>query len=137
MTKGTIRLRDGSAFYDFSHTMKEVNVAVSGITERFDRLEVEVKQLTESDETKIAEKAATTPLASLASMFKSDVASTIGSDETRLDYNKDRQLHQAGPEETKADEPGTVGIPLVDGFIKEQRTGNRAFTLPGQPNGQQ
>lgn len=121
---------------EIGNTMKEVSEAVSGVNERFDRLEVEVKNLKKSDESKIAEKAATTPIASLAAMFKSNYSSTIGSDATRLDYNKDRQLHQAGPEETKGDEAGGLGITTIDGFIKEQRQ-SRSFALPGQPNGQQ
>ena len=121
---------------EIGNTMKEVKEFVSGMGEKLDQLGVEVKQLKESDETKIAEKAATTPQISLAAMFSSAV-STVGSDATRLDYNKDRQLHQAGPEETKGDESGGLGIATIDGFIKEQRK-NRSFVLPGQPNnGQQ
>jgi hypothetical protein len=119
---------------EISNTMKEVNAAVVGFTERFDQLEVEVKQLKESDESKIADKSVTTPPLSLAAIFKSE-SSAIGKDATRLDYNKDRQLHQAGPEETKGIEAGGLGIKTIDDLIKNQRE-SRSFSFPGQPNGQ-
>jgi hypothetical protein len=116
---------------------KAFNDNINALNETLIQIGAEVKQLKEADETKIAEKAATTPQASLSALFGSYATSAIGSDEAKVDYHKERGLHQAGPEESEADVPGTVGIPIVDGFIKEQRTGERAFTLPGQPNGQQ
>lgn len=121
---------------EIGQTMKSVNDAIASFSERFDRLEVEVKQLKETDEAKIADKAATTPRMSLAALFTNEVTSTVGKEATRLDYNKDRTLHQAGPEETKGLEAGGLGIPTIDGLIKEQRT-SRSFALPGRPNGQQ
>ena len=120
---------------EIGQTMKSVNDAITSFSERFDRIEVEVKQLKETDEAKIADKAATTPRMSLAALFTNEVTSTVGKKATRLDYHRDRTLHQAGPEETKGLEAGGLGIPTIDGLIKEQRM-SRSFGLPGQPNGQ-
>ena len=105
-------------------------------TERLDQLGADVKQVKQTDETKIAEKAATTPQLSMAAMFMSSFESAIGSDEARLDYNKDRQLYNAGPEETDEEVPGGLGVSLIDGFLKEQRSGQTLF-MPGNPHGQQ
>jgi len=121
---------------DMAVAIKDVSDHLGAITEQLTQLGAEVKELKESDEIKIAEKAASTPQASLSALFASYATSAIGSDAAEVSYHKERKLHQAGPEEAE-DGPGSTGIPIVDGFIKDQRSGNRGFVFPGQPNGQQ
>ena len=81
-----------------------------------------VKELTKSDEQKIAEKAAATPKASIADM----IGSVIGLSETRIDGRT--KLAKDGPEETEPITESETGITLIDGIKKA----NREY---GQPRG--
>jgi len=120
----------GGPINEIKHSLKEQG-------EKLDLLGADVEKVKQDDATKIAEKAATTPPLSYAAMFTSSFESAIGSEETRLDYNKDRGLYRAGPEENDDVVPGGLGVGVIDGFLKEQRSGQTLF-MPGNPNnGQQ
>lgn len=85
----------------------------------------ELDALKQTEDARITEKAADTPAASLSAIIARTI---VGNTDAKIDYHKDRELHQAGPDESEATHimgAGFTGIPSIDAMIKEQRSGNR------------
>lgn len=96
----------------FISVMEETVKAVVGIGDRLKELESIVKELKESDERKIANKAANTSLASLTELLN---RSAIGNEEARIDGRT--TLGKSGPAETQPEPEKRTGIPMIDGWL--------------------
>lgn len=104
-----------------------VRQAVAEIREAVDGLGKELKDLRESDEERLAKKAAETPTASYASIFAESI---VGKEAAELDYNKERKLRTASPDEVDKEEgDGPTGIPSLDKMIKKQQGRSRAVQV--------
>lgn len=80
-----------------------------------------LKQLTETDETKVAKKASLTPAASLAELVAQRV---IGSPEAKVDGRK--KLSKSGPKETEPIEVGLnpTPVPFINNLLTQGQTVN-------------
>lgn len=100
-------------------TLEAVMKSVMVLNEKFDKeitnLKSKLTELEESEENRVAVKAATSPLASLTSMM---VSSVIGDESTRVDGRT--TLAKSKPVESDAGERHT-GIPMIDAFINSGR----------------
>jgi hypothetical protein len=100
-------------------TLEAVMKSVMVLNEKFDKeitlLKSKLVDLEQTEENRVAVKAATTPLASLASMM---VSSVIGDESVRVDGRT--TLAKSKPVETPAGDRHT-GIPMIDEFINSGR----------------
>lgn len=100
-------------------SLEAVMQSVMVLNERFDKeinfLKEKVDNIESSEENRVAEKAATSPLASLTSMM---VGSVIGSEAARVDGRT--TLAKSKPVEAEYSERHT-GIPMIDDFINSGR----------------
>jgi hypothetical protein len=79
----------------------------------------EIETMRTSEDGRVAEKVKDMPQASLASVI---ARSIVGQEGAQIDYNKERSLHQAGPDETEHIlGANQTGIPSIDALIKEQQ----------------
>ncbi len=118
--------------------LKEIFVQFQANTDaKFDELkgilktqQSEIAQLKKSDEKKLAEKAADTPVASMAGWMATQVGSVIGKEGARLNGKDERGLYN----KTKEDEsdPGqSTGLPpSIDKMIRNQRAQVRHLRVP-------
>ncbi len=101
---------------DVAETLEAIMKSVITVNERLEKglndLNDKVTGLEQGVEASVAEKAATSPLASLTSMM---VGSIIGSEQARVDGRT--SLAKDKPAETKSAGLEITGIPMVDGFI--------------------
>jgi hypothetical protein len=101
----------GMSYKALDDRMAAVLDAVGMLAEHVKAVSDDVEALKRDDATKIAEKAAATPAASLFSL----VQSAIGAKETQVDGRS--SLAKSGPDETPVPEQAVTGIPFVDAFI--------------------
>lgn len=131
---------------DLTATVKEIVAGVAGpvqalqtqITEMrkdVNDMRGELDTFKQTEDARVTEKATSTPAASLSAIIARTI---VGNDKAQLDYNKDRDLRTAAPDESEAGAhvlgAGMTGIPSIDALIKEQRSGNRVS--PAFTNGQ-
>ena len=111
-----------------------VNATLAEVQNELGEMRKELDALKQTEDVRVAEKVKETPAASLSAIIARTI---VGQDKTRLDYNKERQLHQAGPEETEHDgvyDASMTGISSIDALIQKQRGRNRVISA--QTNGQ-
>jgi len=97
------------------------------LREDLDKTRFELSELKSSEDSRVADKAMNTPAASLSAIIARTI---VGQEGAQLDYNKERTLRQAGPEETETKLDGQTGIPSIDALIKEQRGQRRTIMAP-------
>lgn len=102
------------ALHPYQQALAKAESTMAELAERLDAVE-------QSENTRLAEKAAETPIASISAMIGQSVAS---SEKARLDYKDgdDRELWKAGPEQTKEEVVGGLGLPGLDAQIAGSRT---------------
>ena len=112
----------------------EVNTSLAELREELKDMRKELDTLKLSEDIRVTEKVKETPAASLSAV----IARTIeGQKSAQIDYDKERKLHQAGPEENENDfspSSGMTGISSIDSLISKQRGRNRVVTA--RTNGQ-
>lgn len=100
----------------FAGALKPLAEAIAALQSTLTTVQAEVKSLKESDEKKVAEKAAATPKASIAEL----IAQSFG-EEARLDGRS--TLAKAGPKQTQPDSAKYTGVPFLDGLINQTQQG--------------
>jgi hypothetical protein len=101
----------GMSYKALDDRMAAVLDAVGMLAEHVKAVTDDVEALKRDDATKIAEKAALTPAASLFA----HVQSAIGAKEAQVDGRS--SLAKSGPDEAPVPEQAVTGIPFVDAFI--------------------
>ena len=108
--------------------VKGVTDAIAGMSAKFDgelaSLKDEVSGIKNVSEEQVEETLKQTPFAGISGLFAQSI---VGNSKTKVDYNKERDLHQAGPEEV-ADTERLTGITHIDNAIKEQTGNNRVVS---------
>ena len=110
-----------------------VNESIATIREELVEMRKELNALKQTDDVRVTQKAQETPVASLSAVIARTI---VGQQDAELDYNAERKLRKAGPEETESDDfgSGLTGISSIDELIRKQRGGNRV--IAAQTNGQ-
>jgi hypothetical protein len=118
--------------------VKGVGELVEKLSDKFEAELAELKERVEKTNTlseeQVKEVVEQTPFAGISALFTKSV---VGQDEARVDYNKDRKLHQDGPEETEDEVKAITGIPGLDEQIMGSRNSKRVVSGPMFLNGQQ
>lgn len=105
--------------------------SIDGIRSDLDATIKDLSDLKKGEDARVTEKAQDTPGASLSAIIARTI---VGNEQARVDYQKDRKQHQAGPDETSDTIADQTGISSIDAMIKEQRGMRR--TIMAQSNGQ-
>ena len=112
----------------------EVITNIAELREDLNEMRKELDTLKQTEDIRVTEKVKETPAASLSAI----IARTIeGQKGAQIDYDKERKLHQAGPEEAEhvmSPSAGMTGIAHIDALITKQRGRNRVVTA--RTNGQ-
>lgn len=98
--------------------IKPLVEALQTVTQSQVALAAEVKSLQQTDEEKVAAKAAATPRASLAELMTNNIFGTP--------VDGRSTLAKSGPKETEAPAQAVVGIPIIDSLIAQ----NQAYGKP-------
>lgn len=118
-------------------TLQGMTAQIGTLNQTVDSLKKEVTDLKENEDKRFAEKAATTPPASMSGWMAERLGAAIGSDEAKLDYNEDRKLfnkskdHEAEPEDV-----GNAALPPVLRKMIARQNG-RGRVIPSTYMGQQ
>lgn len=98
----------------------EVNASLATMRDELNEMRKELDTLKMNEDERVAEKVKETPAASLSAIIAQTI---VGQDKAKLDYNKDRKLRKAEPEETEFTDIGSdaTGIPSIDELLRKQR----------------
>lgn len=107
--------------------------------ERFDQLQkqlddqaAEIAQLKEAEGTRMAEKAAETPVASMSGWMAARLGSVIGTDGARLNGSEERGLYNRTKEHEQEQPDSSLPLPAtIKGFVSRQQSGQRMIVTPG------
>jgi hypothetical protein len=117
---------------------KGVGELIDQLSNKYDAQFAELKEKVEKTNTiseeQVKEVVEKTPFAGISALFTESV---VGQEKARVDYNKDRKLHQDSPEETEDTAKTITGIPGLDEQILGSRKSKRVVSGPMFLNGQQ
>ena len=96
---------------------EELTAVLKTVLESVVRIDNRLKQIEQSETTRLAQKAAMTPLASLSALVSQQIlGSPIGSEQARVDGRT--SLAKSAPEETPApNNKQKIGIPFLDAMV--------------------
>lgn len=115
----------------FAQAQANSDAKFAELKEQLEAQRAEIAELKKSDEKKLAEKAADTPVASMAGWLATEVGSVIGKEGARLNGRDERAFYN----KTKAEEPevdnGIPGVPpSIAKMIMNQRGRSRHVRVP-------
>lgn len=115
----------------FAQSQANTDAKFAELKEQLEKQRAEIAELKKSDEKKIAEKAADTPVASMAGWLASEVGSVIGKEGARLKGNEERALYNKSTEaETEPDNTIPGVPPSIAKMIQGQRGRSRMIRVP-------
>lgn len=123
------------AFADFAAVQ---DARFGQLQKQLDAQTAEIAKLKEADESRVAEKAADTPVASMSGWMARRIGSVIGQEGARLNGSTERSLFNKTKEfESDAIPAAAAGAPAtIQGFLSRQQGGRRFVVASADEQGQ-
>jgi len=115
----------------FAQSQANTDAKFAELKEQLEKQRAEIAELKKNDESKIAEKAADTPVASMAGWLASQVGSVIGKEGARLKGNEERALYNKSTEDEAEEKPLVPGVPpSIAKMMQHQQGRSRMIRVP-------
>ena len=121
VTAGDLKEIVGEIVKGVAEPVQSLQAELTKMRVDLDALSEDLDSLKQTEDVRVTEKAQSTPAASLSAIIARTI---VGQEGAQLDYNKERQLRNASPEETDSNLSGDAitGIASIDSLIQKQRT---------------